>query len=1308
VDIRTTAGGILKGKGSPDRSVPTQMFDRPQAEYTRGASELTFPYTVLTEGVVAKDAGGFEEDIMRDVDGILTTPPWDSNVYQGVLEYDEVSGNEYWLNTSLVVTTPEGTVYEYSTHGSYQGGGAKSAFDESTSPTRTPSNILKIDRITDRHGNITSFWYVGGNATYSRATGTVSEAKLTSVSMPGERNLFFTYDGNGHLTRVADGTVNDARCVDYAYTGNYLTGVQTGITVGSQSDPLVTTYAYGPASEPDGWTDDTADNLLTSITDPRGLETEIYYFMGESRMLPYTSWGVIAPHCYAVKSPNGIFAIAQPYEVAGAKLFNSNIPTNHGTSHDDIMFGQYVRIGSSWVELSAGQLFLTPPDGDINDPFEVKMHDLRAANAGAVANPLVWERSYNINLGQLTSETSYIHPRPDEANSLRAQRLFDNGTFAVQKAVSTMTYNFRGAPLTRVSVFSSDSGGGYSEVSRSEVGYAYHGADKYFQQKAMRAKVGSNTWRYSYTDYYTDGEFVTSGVGAARGMTKKVYDPKYGGITCTDEDEGDWRTHISPTTANYSAEFKYDAKGRVAEVNKLHNTTSTWVYVKTTTSYNDGTLGWGLPYEVYEDQGTGKINRRTRTSAYDRAGRATQVLDGANRTFETTYNDRGQVELVKRTDTNPDVAIVSYTYGMTDGTAENGMVTLVQDELSGAATGVDYFGTGSGVAESNRGQVRVVMDDGLMQSDYNVWYSYDLAGRRAGVSYEFPYHSTNGFMHYAYGDYLSVGAPEAPSYVFQTMTLLNDSEEPTAEEFHYRYDTAGRILASAFAQTSQNSSAPFYPSQASPSANKALRRALVVYDYRPAGDLAEIRYHWQNLAGSSYSTTNIGKVAYTYAPYKGLRTSATRYTGSGTGWGSGTEDEYQYDADLDYLTAVDYSSVSGSSFTADDSWTYDAAGNRSNSGYTYDHLNRMTASPGATYTNDILGNRTWKNQNASGAVRHIWDDAGRMRKMAGPTDGATYTYRADGMRIKKVTGLQLAWIEVEDEEAGGTSGFYDEIQNVNYPTYRYRYDGQMCFEDDYTVNVPGTPPTQSITGTSYALGARGIDMMRTFSVNVSTSAKTYNETSFPIYDGHGNMIASLARSSSTPYYVLGNERQYDVWGGVRSGASTGDPNTRYCANLGHKQDDESGLIYMRARYYEPSTGRFVSEDPAMDGSNWFNYSKDNPISYFDSTGKGPEMEIELILLRTMRLLRKANTYRHLMMAGETGIRMLSQFASNQMMLAADYDALALAASEAGSVEGHDVAKALGARHRALAVAATLGISQIRAMMLIVLDIMGLD
>gem|GEM_PF-6689855 len=39
-----------------------------------------------------------------------------------------------------------------------------------------------------------------------------------------------------------------------------------------------------------------------------------------------------------------------------------------------------------------------------------------------------------------------------------------------------------------------------------------------------------------------------------------------------------------------------------------------------------------------------------------------------------------------------------------------------------------------------------------------------------------------------------------------------------------------------------------------------------------------------------------------------------------------------------------------------------------------------------------------------------------------------------------------------------------------------------------------------------------------------------------------------------------------------------DRSDTYCANLGHKQDDESGLIYIRARYYEPGSGRFISQD----------------------------------------------------------------------------------------------------------------------------------
>jgi RHS repeat-associated protein len=80
------------------------------------------------------------------------------------------------------------------------------------------------------------------------------------------------------------------------------------------------------------------------------------------------------------------------------------------------------------------------------------------------------------------------------------------------------------------------------------------------------------------------------------------------------------------------------------------------------------------------------------------------------------------------------------------------------------------------------------------------------------------------------------------------------------------------------------------------------------------------------------------------------------------------------------------------------------------------------------------------------------------------------------------------------------------------------------------------------------------------------------------------------------------DRKYDVWGAVRGGNPTGYPNNRYCANLGHVVDDELGLIYMRARYYEPGTGRFISEDPAMDGLNWYSYCSSDPLNGRDFTG----------------------------------------------------------------------------------------------------------
>jgi len=42
---------------------------------------------------------------------------------------------------------------------------------------------------------------------------------------------------------------------------------------------------------------------------------------------------------------------------------------------------------------------------------------------------------------------------------------------------------------------------------------------------------------------------------------------------------------------------------------------------------------------------------------------------------------------------------------------------------------------------------------------------------------------------------------------------------------------------------------------------------------------------------------------------------------------------------------------------------------------------------------------------------------------------------------------------------------------------------------------------------------------------------------------------------------------------------------------------------MRARYYDPTLGRFISEDPAKDGINWYAYCANNPVNAVDPDGR---------------------------------------------------------------------------------------------------------
>ncbi len=102
-------------------------------------------------------------------------------------------------------------------------------------------------------------------------------------------------------------------------------------------------------------------------------------------------------------------------------------------------------------------------------------------------------------------------------------------------------------------------------------------------------------------------------------------------------------------------------------------------------------------------------------------------------------------------------------------------------------------------------------------------------------------------------------------------------------------------------------------------------------------------------------------------------------------------------------------------------------------------------------------------------------------------------------------------------------------------------------------------------------------------------------------DGLGSVLGEVLPSGA-----VDGKRKLDVYGVERS--KTGTLSSQgFVGNLGHQTDEGTGLVYMRARYYDPNTGRFVSQDPAKSGNNWFAYCAGNPVNLLDASGN--EMQV---------------------------------------------------------------------------------------------------
>ncbi len=109
------------------------------------------------------------------------------------------------------------------------------------------------------------------------------------------------------------------------------------------------------------------------------------------------------------------------------------------------------------------------------------------------------------------------------------------------------------------------------------------------------------------------------------------------------------------------------------------------------------------------------------------------------------------------------------------------------------------------------------------------------------------------------------------------------------------------------------------------------------------------------------------------------------------------------------------------------------------------------------------------------------------------------------------------------------------------------------------------------------------------------------ETSvFHHFDALGSTLALTdANENVTDTY------RYYAFGEVLTSSGTTANPFQFVGQLGYHQVSHLGsryLLYVRARHYQPCTGRFISVDPEQDGVNWYVYVASRPINSVDPSG----------------------------------------------------------------------------------------------------------
>ncbi len=1067
-------------------------------------------------------------------------------------DYD-ATGNLWKHRTPLAVAgTQNPVVYEY--HGSTDG----------------PRLNHALKRITLPRGNAMTYeYYQNGrlfrhyNSKGETSTFTYNEFRRETIHVDergNTRRAFF--DQYGNPTMIVEG--NGA---EHLYT--YETSDPSRVhNRASHRDPrgLFTRYQYDGGGN------------LTGITRPSNSTIEF------SHHTPFSRPG-------KVKDANGVYTLYR-YDDRGNLLQEIKLKKGIGANIDPATYIPAATDIVAWTVSSYD------PFGNLQTTRQVRDFAAQITNANARTGPTI-EYNYNdtANNIQGVNAVSITRRGDKDGDGIISDSEYDSATLAYDSLGRTT------AGLT-------------ADWYPTEI--HYDATDRII--KATDANGYLRDYRYDENGNPIEEQLVVVTDGLPR-----LHDAKSAGYNDADRketatDAGGFLTTYRYDTAgnlesitnpdNYTLSFEYDGANRLTwaydqENNAVTRTLDPNGNPRTVSDPN----GNAVTYEYYDASRDGRLKRvnqpkiqadaqgRAEEYDYDANGNATVSTtigaDGTTRVTLTQYDELNRpTRVVGPLLTDPLLGTVrpvtTYAYD-TMGNLETVKAGHTTD-TTGANPAADILATLATYTSDDFGH-RLSETDPLGKS----WrYEYDRHGNVTKTTDANGQITRNswGYGHQLLSRTNDSGSVTYARYTRNPLGQVTKAESPEVT-YSYTYDDAHRLESVTDSRGNKTLTYDWSPggllSWLSDSDGNRTD-----YDYDPAGRLAGI---WAaNLDYVTFHYDAGGRLTEKWFP-------------------NGITARYDYNPDNSLKQVVNRTAES--TIVSRHDYTYDPFGNRSLHTeqigtvttpyrYTYDELNRLTEVRNNTtgalmagYSYDPLNNRLTSTDGVT--TRHYLHDPVDRTRLKEIRDGsptgallASYQYDDNGnvtTKTEGATSTPLVWDALNRlKQAGAESyGYDDQGRRIRKTTgtgaTNYLYNGP----DIHGEYAGWTDPTAI-----YTHGPATDDPL----IRATDASATYYHQ-----DGLGSVVAV-----TDPTKAITGTSRYDAWGNII--AATGAiPQFGYTG----REPDATGLIYYRARYYDPASGRFVSRDPIgmLAGINPYAYVQNSPVNFTDPEGLLPRGSVQV-------------------------------------------------------------------------------------------------